>query len=95
MAHEQAALSHVSRLKSIPLGQGCGISPGASLQKSQEDMLQTALLGDVGLKDQSKLYGILYLRQVSFGNITARSLSIFLSAGAVCAGKPSEIKISI
>ena len=39
-------------------------------------------IDEVGLKDLSKLYTILYLWHVSFGNITAPSLSIFLSAGA-------------
>lgn len=39
-------------------------------------------IDEVGLKDLGKLYTILYLWHVSFGNITAPSLSIFLSTGA-------------
>lgn len=42
-------------------------------------------MDEVGLKDLSKLYMILYLQHVSFGNITAPGLSIFLSSGA-CLG---------
>lgn len=41
----------------------------------------------VGLKNTSTSSMMLYLWQMSFGNIAAPSLSVFLSAGACLCGK--------
>jgi len=42
----------------------------------------SCVIEEVGLKDLNKLYVILYLLHVSSGNITAPSLSTFLSTEA-------------